>query len=545
MNEKKVRKSNKRLISVIVLTAVFAALVTLVTAFSKIDTAYKKIYINDLCAGSMSVSDIKDALEKTYSSENTNVPFTYNNTDFEVNGKDFDLTYDFDKTSEKAYLAGRSKNMFLRGINAVKYSLFKKEIPLEIAFDENKLYYILKEKATDVQNPVTDVSAELEDGKLVIVNGRKGNGVDIDKIKKEVEKAVSTNSLKERIEVKITEIKPKNPTAKELYEKFHKEPKDVEFSKTDGQVHFAEHVTGVDFDVNAAQKILDENKNNTEPYEIPVEITEPEKTTQWFIDNKLSDSLGSFSTVYNAGNYERSHNVALAAQKINDLVLMPGEQFSFNGIVGQRSAQTGFKTAKVYQGGEIVDGIGGGICQVSTTLYNAVLYADLKIDYRTNHSMPVSYVPSGRDATVSYGSIDFKFSNNQGYPIKLKCSASNGKLTCSVYGIKLENKKVEITTRTVSTTPFTVKEVEDDTLPEGKRKIKQAGSGGSIVDTFKTVYINGESRGTNKISRSNYSAITQIELVGTKKDETKISDTPASEAFSNGSETYVGDDISQ
>ena len=207
------------------------------------------------------------------------------------------------------------------------------------------------------------------------------------------------------------------------------------------------------FDVNEAQKILDQNKHNAEPYSIPVEITQPEKTTQWFIDNKLSYTLGSFSTVYNAGNYERSHNIALAAQKINGLVLMPGEQFSFNGVVGQRSAQTGFKTAKVYQGGEIVDGIGGGICQVSTTLYNAVLYADLKIVYRTNHSMPVSYVPSGRDATVSYGSIDFKFSNNQSYPVKLGCSASNGRLTCSVYGIKLQNKKVEITTQTVSTTP--------------------------------------------------------------------------------------------
>lgn len=540
MSEKKARRKNAKIIVLTVIAVLIASLCAIAGVLAKTDTAYGKIYVNDLCVGKKNTADIKTALEEKYSPENTNVIFTYKNTDFEVNGADFDLKYDLDKTSENAYQAGKGKNFISRGFNAVKYSLFKKEIPVEITFDQEKLYNILKEKATDVENPVTDTVTELKDGNLVIQNGKKGNGVDIDKIKKDVEKVVSKNKLTDKIEVKITEIKPKIPTAQALYDEFHKEPKDVEFSHENGEVHFSEHVTGVTFDVNEAQKILDQNKHNIEPYSIPVEITQPEKTTQWFIDNKLSDTLGSFSTVYNAGNYERSHNIALAAQKINGLVLMPGQQFSFNGVVGQRSAQTGFKTAKVYQGGEIVDGIGGGICQVSTTLYNAALYADLKIVYRTNHSMPVSYVPSGRDATVSYGSIDFKFSNNQGYPIKLGCSASNGRLTCTVYGIKLQNKKVEITTQTVSTTPFTVKEVEDSTLPDGKRKVKQAGGEGSVVDTFKTVYINGESQGTNKISRSNYSAITQIELVGTKKNE--IADTPAAAAFG---ETYVGDDTIQ
>lgn len=541
MSEKKARKSKPKIIVLTIFAVLIAAVSALVGLSAKTDTSYRKIYVNDLCVGKKDTSAIKKALEEKYLPENTNVIFTYKGTDFEVNGADFGLQYDLDKTSENAYLAGKSKNFIVRGFNAIKYSLFKKEIHVENTFDKDKLYEILKEKATDVENPVTDTVTELKDENIVIQNGKKGNGVDIDKIEKEVEKAISKNRLTDKIEVKIAEIKPKIPTAKMLYDEFYKESKDVEFSAENGEVHFSEHVTGVTFDVDAAQKILDQNKHNTEPYSIPVEITQPEKTTQWFIDNKISDTLGSFSTVYNAGNYERSHNIALAAQKINGLVLMPGQQFSFNDVVGQRSAQTGFKTAKVYQGGEIVDGIGGGICQVSTTLYNAVLYADLKIVYRTNHSMPVSYVPSGRDATVSYGSIDFKFSNNQGYPIKLGCSASNGRLVCTVYGIKLQNKKVEITTQTVSTTPFGIKEVEDDTLPEGKRKVKQAGSDGSVVDTFKTVYINGESQGTNKISRSNYSAITQIELVGTKKDQ--IADTPAAAAFNGG--TYVGDDIAQ
>ena len=277
MSEKKARRKNAKIIVLTVIAVLIASLCAIAGVLAKTDTAYGKIYVNDLCVGKKNTADIKTALEEKYSPENTNVIFTYKNTDFEVNGADFDLKYDLDKTSENAYQAGKGKNFISRGFNAVKYSLFKKEIPVEITFDQEKLYNILKEKATDVENPVTDTVTELKDGNLVIQNGKKGNGVDIDKIKKDVEKVVSKNKLTDKIEVKITEIKPKIPTAQALYDEFHKEPKDVEFSHENGEVHFSEHVTGVTFDVNEAQKILDQNKHNIEPYSIPVEITQPKK----------------------------------------------------------------------------------------------------------------------------------------------------------------------------------------------------------------------------------------------------------------------------
>ena len=206
MNGKKVRKVNTKILVIILSLAIIAAAFTLIAVFSKISTTYKKVYINDICAGGKNVDEVKKLLSEKYVPENTNVIFSYKNNDFEVNGKDFDLIYDLDKTSENAHQTGRSKNAFLRGINAIRYSIFKKEIPVEITFDQDKLYDILSTKTTDVENPVTNTVIELKDDKLAISNGKKGNGVDIDKIKKEVAKIISKNLLTEKTVIKITEI---------------------------------------------------------------------------------------------------------------------------------------------------------------------------------------------------------------------------------------------------------------------------------------------------------------------------------------------------
>ena len=115
-----------------------------------------------------------------------------------------------------------------------------------------------------------------------------------------------------------------------------------------------------------------------------------------------------------------------SASKINGTVLMPGETFSYNKVVGARTIRLVYKEAPIYVSGEVVDGLGGGICQITSTLYNAVVYANLDIVERTNHQFVPSYVTASRDATVVYGSLDFKFKNNRNYPIKINCSVSDG-----------------------------------------------------------------------------------------------------------------------
>lgn len=205
-------------------------------------------------------------------------------------------------------------------------------------------------------------------------------------------------------------------------------------------------------------------------------------------------TISSFTTNTTA-NQNRNTNVRLAAEAINGTVIKPGQEFSFNGTVGQRTEAKGYKGAAAYNNGEVVQEIGGGVCQVSTTLYNAVFKAGLKISSRRSHTFEPSYVTPGRDATVSWDQPDFKFINNSSTAIGLRARYADQKVTVSVYGIPiledgitwdLDSKKVEDLG-----TPNPTYE-EDQTLQPGEEVIKSKGSAGSRWETYKVVYKNGK-----------------------------------------------------
>lgn len=205
-------------------------------------------------------------------------------------------------------------------------------------------------------------------------------------------------------------------------------------------------------------------------------------------------TISSFTTNTTA-NQNRNTNVRLAAEAINGTVIKPGQEFSFNGTVGQRTEAKGYKGAAAYNNGEVVQEIGGGVCQVSTTLYNAVFKAGLKISSRRSHTFEPSYVTPGRDATVSWDQPDFKFINNSSTAIGLRASYADQKVTISVYGIPiledgitwdLDSKKVEDLG-----TPNPTYE-EDQTLQPGAEVTKSKGSAGSRWETYKIVYKNGK-----------------------------------------------------
>ncbi|MDX1933388.1 MAG: VanW family protein [Capsulimonadales bacterium] len=160
---------------------------------------------------------------------------------------------------------------------------------------------------------------------------------------------------------------------------------------------------------------------------------------------RMGNVLASFTTSYSSSNGERSHNVELAAAKINGTMLAPGEEFSYNRIVGPREREFGWRSALMFQDGEVVPGVGGGVCQVASTLYNAVLRTDCKVTQRQNHSIKVQYVDPGRDATVVYGSLDFRFANTTDGPVMVLARTRNRRLTINLYGEKPKNKeRIEI-----------------------------------------------------------------------------------------------------
>ena len=258
-------------------------------------------------------------------------------------------------------------------------------------------------------------------------------------------------------------------------------------------------------------------KENQETYTIPLEISTPNITTNQIGTEAFPDLLGDFSTTYSTRNSNRSTNIRLASEKINGTVILPGETFSYNQTVGKRTAAAGFKSAAVYSNGEVTTGIGGGICQVSTTLYNAVLLSNLEIVERYNHGFQPGYVKSGTDATVSWGGPDFKFKNNRNYPIKIICSGSGGRIIIQIFGLYTD-PEYEVVIQAYVTQTISYKTVykNDSSLTKGETKVIENGSNGCKTATYKILKLNGEVVSKELISKDTYNPHNKIVARGTK-----------------------------
>jgi len=332
-------------------------------------------------------------------------------------------------------------------------------------------------------------------------------------------KTLTEENTGETIEIELEEIEPEAINAEEFYKEYNRDAKDAECVEENGKFTIIPEVVGVELDKKETISIIEKNATNKGEYTIPAVITYPEITSEKLEAEYTDTLIGTYSSDYSTSSANRKENIRLAASKINGLILNPGEVFSFNDVVGPRTEATGYKIAHVYSGNKVVDGIGGGICQVSSTLYNAVVFADLEIVYRTNHSIPVSYVPLGRDATVSYGTIDFKFKNNKETPVKFEVIGNGNRLTVNVYGRKKYKKDISIETNITGTVPFSTTEIKDDNMYEGEAKVEEKGANGSKVEAFKIVKENGEVVSRTLLCRSNYSPTSEVVRVGTKKKE--------------------------
>lgn len=217
----------------------------------------------------------------------------------------------------------------------------------------------------------------------------------------------------------------------------------------------------------------------------------PAKTTRDFLDMGVNGLLASYTTTFDIADADRSYNIKVAADALDGLFVAPGEAFSFNGMVGPRSSEAGYKNAKVIVNNEFVDGLGGGVCQVSSTLYNAVLLSGLEIIERNSHSLPVFYVPPGRDATVSFESVDFRFRNSTPRHIYIKSMYSPGRVSVKLYGNTDFRREVTIRTRVVETFPFKEVYQPDPSLKAGESRVIRNGISGMRVTAERIVLGSG------------------------------------------------------
>lgn len=222
-------------------------------------------------------------------------------------------------------------------------------------------------------------------------------------------------------------------------------------------------------------------------------------------------TVASFSTYYGESSEGRKHNIALAASKIDGTVLFPEEEFSFNDTVGPRREERGFKTAYIIRDGEFVEGIGGGVCQVSTTVYNAVLLADLTVTCVRAHSLPVSYVLPSFDAMVSSGS-DLRFVNTLSAPVTIKMTADGKFLRCEIIGVA--GRKVRRRSETLQVVPYETEVRDDTSLAVGEEVVDSYGHNGLKSAGFLEYNENGRTY-TVEIRRDTYAPAKRIILRGT------------------------------
>lgn len=238
-------------------------------------------------------------------------------------------------------------------------------------------------------------------------------------------------------------------------------------------------------------------------------------------EDKLSSvdsKIGFYSSDFTTSIPQRCSNIELATQSINGTLLMPGETFSFNDTVGERTAARGYQEAGVIIGNKVESGLGGGICQVSGTLYNAMLRANVKATERTHHTIPSSYVPKGCDATVDYGNIDYKFTNTLSYPIYIEGYVQNKNLYFNIYSnSSLTKRTYEVYNDIYETLQPKVIEKQDPNMFEGDTAIEQQPYVGYRVKVYRKTIENGAVVNTELISTDFYKPVDGITKRGTKK----------------------------
>lgn len=270
-----------------------------------------------------------------------------------------------------------------------------------------------------------------------------------------------------------------------------------------------------------------------EPLEIearlPVVLVQPGITTAALQAQGISRKIAEFSTSFAASGEGRVHNVKATADALDDIVLLPGETFDYGAVVAKARRVYGYQAAPVILKGKLVPGIGGGICQVSSTLYNAVVrVSDLEIVERRNHSLPVNYLPQGTDATFAEGSINFRFRNDTGKRLLIKASVREKRLTVKLFGTMADNVRYELETVRVKDVPPPTVYRSDAGIPVGLSRLLQAGRPGAVVDTYRLKYVDGRLAARSKLNRSVYRAQDAVFAVNPADARARHSETPPS-----------------
>lgn len=469
------------------------------------DKIYSGVYVGQISIGGLTKQEAAALLSKEYENlvKNSDMNVVYGNKSHSLNIKE-NAKPDFDSTAQEAFDTGR-KGAFFKNF-AVSLGN-KSSLPVKAQYDTENIKNMISDFANAIeqeQNIITFV----EEQSKVRVDLLKGVIADVDSTLKAVTDSFSSLQIND-IKLITKSIEDSGESIVELlYEKLNRKPSDATFKVIDNEVIVNEGKKGARVSKEAIREKISAGKKT---FEMDVEIIEPNVSKDYLESIIFKDVLGSYSTRFSLSNPGRANNIKLAAQSINNTVIAPGEDFSFNKVVGQRTYANGYADANVYIGGKIEQGVGGGICQVSSTLYSAQLLADLETVKRHNHMFTVSYLPLGQDATVAWNSVDYVFKNSTEYPIKIKATVSNDVHHIQILGTKMDSgRMVKIVNQTISTTPARERVEYSNKLKPGEVVVVQSGQNGAVVDTYKVYYNNGVEEKRQFLHRSVYNVMDRI-----------------------------------
>ncbi|MCL2842064.1 MAG: VanW family protein [Oscillospiraceae bacterium] len=526
MNTKaRVKPKSKKKKIIFVITIILLSLALLSTgamaavgfSVSNGATIFPNVVIVGVPVGGLTIDEAADLLEEPMQEAGAQrmvtISFPGGNT-LEVSAKEAGLSFTGYEAARIAYQYGRSDNLFSNAWSFLR-GQFVSANPDPFSMHPANLE-LLQTAIADAADEIdlrSHSSHEIVGDELIITTGQQAVEFDEGQLIDIITDAflAGTDTPIHYEGAAVTDPTPVNVQA--IYTELFAEPKNATF---DIEAEAAtEHVLGISFDTVLVEALL-ANAQPGEEVRVPLTLIEPEITTEYLNAVVFQDVLAT-STTNLTGDENRNTNIYLAASKINGLILNPGDQFDFNTVVGQRTEERGFRPGGAISGNRMVTAIGGGICQVSSTIYHALLHTELQVDARRNHTLPVAYLPMGMDAAVAWNALDFSFTNNFDFPIRIVSYR---------YGLTM-NVRIEGTDRSpyariepemvhIGTVAFTTTYTDDPSRPAGTTAVTAPGRQGHVVEIFQRFYDeDGNLVRRELVSRDNFHAVPQEVSRGT------------------------------
>lgn len=514
------QKKLKSFLLLLIPLFIFAILVGILsTVFALInrdnETIFSGISVQGIDVSNLTIDEAKRKVSSIIGNHiSEEISLQHNDFQTVILPEQFGVSFDVDSAVEQAYYIGKSDSLIKNNYTILSLLLKNYNISPSINYDEDLLNSLIDSINAQLPDRVVNSGYSIDGTNLIITSGKDGILISSSDLKDEILSFLNDISSKnETINIPVNNVGAEPINLDAIYKDIFKLPVDASYTTNPYVVYPSSN--GLDFAISMeeAKAII---SNQQDEYTIPLKITYPNVTTNQIGNEAFPDLLSQFSTSFTSSGYNRSNNIILSSAKLNGLVLMPGEEFSYNQAVGQRTRAAGFREAGAYSNGKVVQEVGGGICQVSSTLYNAVLYANLEIVERTNHYFNPGYVKAGLDATVSWGGPDFRFRNNRNYPIRIVTDTSGKKLKVYIYGLKTDDDcTVVLDPRYISSVPYKTTYQNDASLATGETRVISSGSNGCKTATYKYVYDkNGTLISSECISRDTYSPHNKVVAVG-------------------------------